>query len=116
MVINLESLKQQIIGGFIMRDAIVTLPISPIEAPHLGLCVIPFLMSLLGKRWDLEQILALNISGLKYDLSSPQAEKTRIAKSYLAILAQLDLASVILISMACSIILSPMTPQSKYFL
>jgi len=74
-----------------MQNAVTTLPISPVTEPHLGLCLIPLLADLIGESLGLEKVLALNIHGLKYELASPQSEKIRIAQSYLASLAHLNI-------------------------
>ncbi|HET8574672.1 MAG TPA: hypothetical protein VFM02_00680 [Candidatus Paceibacterota bacterium] len=47
------------------QKAIVTLPITPRENPKLGLMFIPFIMDVLSKRIGIEQVLGLNVHGLK---------------------------------------------------
>lgn len=65
-----------------MRDAITTLPISPVTTPHLGLGLIPLLMEFIGSGLGLTKILALNIQGLKHNPNSPQSEKVQVAHSF----------------------------------
>jgi len=74
-----------------MRQSITTLPISPTEKPHLGLCLMPFFMDMLGKNLGLERVLSLNIQGLKYKLTSTQSEKIQLAQNYANSLNKLDI-------------------------
>lgn len=48
-----------------MKDCVVTLPITPIDNPSIGLMVIPFLMDALSKRMGIDSLLALNVNGAK---------------------------------------------------
>jgi len=75
-----------------MIDTVTTLQISPVSEPHLGLALMPFLMEMLGNSLSLSKVLALNIHGLKYNLSSPQSEKLHIAQNYLAAISMLGIS------------------------
>ncbi len=50
-----------------MKFAIVSLPITPRQAPKLGLMLVPYIGDVISKKMGISHVLGLNVNGLKLD-------------------------------------------------
>lgn len=48
-----------------LKPAIVTIPITPREAPKIGLLLIPFVMDVISKKMGIYEVMSLSVSGSK---------------------------------------------------